>query len=811
MCYRIGEMPKFVKYTVIAIAALAGLLLIAIGIIAATFDPNDYKPLAIRMVQEKTQRTLRIPGEIRLSFFPTIGADLGRVSISERNGTAEFVSIESAKVSLALIPLLSKQLVVDQVRLDGLRATIRQFKDGTSNVDDLLAKDETAGGGAPQSEGRQAGFDIDSVHIGNAHIVYDDQRQDRRLELAGLNLDTGRIANGVPGKLRLTADIKANKPEVNARIAMNSGFTLDTAGQRYALRGLDADIKGDLVGFSGVAAKLAGNADLAPAAKRFILDGIKFSASGKRATQTIDVGFDIPRLALDDKQVSGSKLHGETKIAEAARTITVNVAAPSFEGSPQALKLPSLDFNAMIRQTGLDIDARLSGMVTGDIGKLLFSSPQLTLALSGKQNDKAIRGTMNTPFSIDMTTRKIDLSAMTASFTLPNPGGGMLSLKVSGNAGADLARKTAHATLKGDLDESAFDTRLVLTAFSPAAYAFDIGIDKLDLDRYKGKPQPGPPSASVTAPAKRAEPEKPLDLSILQNLHANGSVRIGTLKAANIRASNLRMDMRAAGGTLDIGPFSASLYGGSVAGAMSVTAGTPARVALRQNFTGIHIGPLLKDAIEKNWLEGKGNVRLDVVASGTTASQFKQALHGSASLELRDGALHGINVAQVIRNAKARIDAIKSNEAPQSGTGSSAEKTDFSEMSGGFKITNGIAHNEDLNIKSPLIRIGGAGDVDIGKGMLDYLARTTVVTSLQGQGGPELQALKGLTIPVRLSGPFDAISWRIDFAGIAEELARKKIDEKKEEVASKAQKALGEKKAKAQEQLKEQLKGLFGK
>src|ERR1700732_1689313 len=132
-----NDMSKTVKYIAIALATLLSLLVIAVAITAATFNPNDYKPLIIRLVQEKKQRTLAIPGDIKLTFFPKIGADLGRVSLSEHNGTNEFVSVNSAKVSLALIPLLSKQLVVDRVKIDGLNANIKRFKDGTTNFDDL--------------------------------------------------------------------------------------------------------------------------------------------------------------------------------------------------------------------------------------------------------------------------------------------------------------------------------------------------------------------------------------------------------------------------------------------------------------------------------------------------------------------------------------------------------------------------------------------------------------------------------------------------------------------------------------------------
>src|SRR3569832_2991573 len=131
-------MSKTIKLIAFGVAALLALLIAGAAIFAATFNPNDYKPTIIRLVQEKKQRTLSIPGEIKLTFFPKIGADLGKVSISEHNSKAEFAAVDSAKVSLALLPLLSKQLVVDHVKVDGLNATIRSFKDGSSNFDDLL-------------------------------------------------------------------------------------------------------------------------------------------------------------------------------------------------------------------------------------------------------------------------------------------------------------------------------------------------------------------------------------------------------------------------------------------------------------------------------------------------------------------------------------------------------------------------------------------------------------------------------------------------------------------------------------------------
>ncbi len=784
-------MSKTLKYLVITLAAVIGLLAIGIGIIAATFDPNDYKPQIIELVQEKKQRTLAIPGDIKLTFFPHLGADLGQVSLSEHKGKAEFASIQHAKVALAVMPLLSKQFVVDRISIDGLKASIRRNQDGTTNFDDLLSKE------TPQEPGQPIQFAISGIDISNAQIHFNDLQQQRTIDVADLDLETGEIANGVPSKLTLAAKLKSSKPVVDAQVDLSSGFTIDLEQQHYILQGADAEIKGQLLDFADAVVSFAGDADLQPGTKRFVLDDVKLAASGKRAAQTIEVRLDAPKLAVTDSAVTGGKLQVDAKVVEGARTLSAKFAAPSFEGSPQAFKIPSVVFDAVVKEGALDATAKLAGSISGDIDKLLFSSPQLKLVLSGRQGETAIDGSLTTPLAINLKTQLIDLPNIVAAFALPNPAGGTLKLNAAGRAGINLGKSSLSAALKGKLDESSFDAKLGMAQFSPAAYTFDIGIDQIDADRYLAK-SGGTPSAKTGAAG--AAPEKPIDLSGLRDLRANGNLRVGALKINNIKASNLRAELRAGAGKIEVSSLSAKLYGGSANGAFSATASNAPRFAVRQELVGINVGPLLKDAIDKTPIEGRGNVTLDVTSAGGSFTQIKKSLNGSARLALQDGAVHGVNVAQVVRNAKAKIGELRGNEQAQAGTGASTEKTDFSEMTGSFRIANGVARNDDLSVKSPLIRLGGAGDINLGEDRLDYLAKVTVVSTLQGQGGPELQALKGLTIPVRLTGPFTAIGWRVDFAGLARAAAKEKIDEKKEEL-----------KTKARDKIQEQLKDLFGK
>jgi AsmA protein len=75
--------------------------------------------------------------------------------------------------------------------------------------------------------------------------------------------------------------------------------------------------------------------------------------------------------------------------------------------------------------------------------------------------------------------------------------------------------------------------------------------------------------------------------------------------------------------------------------------------------------------------------------------------------------------------------------------------------------------------------------------MLKYLACATVVGSLEGQGGRELTALNGVTIPVRITGPFAASKLTLDFNALVNESVKQEIETRTTDL------------------LKEGLKGLF--
>ncbi len=220
-------MKKLLKYSAIGLGALISLALILVAIVATTFNPNDYKQQIIDLVQAKKDRTLKLDGDIKLAFWPKIGANLGKVSLSEHKNSAEFAAVDSVKVSLALLPLLKKQLIVDTVYIDGARANIIKYKDGSTNFDDLLSKDD--------KESPDIKFDIDGINVTNSVANYSDEATGAKYNISKFNLKSGHIALAEPVDLATDFSITANQPAVAATAKLKGNFLVDPKTKHFVV------------------------------------------------------------------------------------------------------------------------------------------------------------------------------------------------------------------------------------------------------------------------------------------------------------------------------------------------------------------------------------------------------------------------------------------------------------------------------------------------------------------------------------------------------------------------------------------------
>jgi len=353
------------------------------------------------------------------------------------------------------------------------------------------------------------------------------------------------------------------------------------------------------------------------------------------------------------------------------------------------------------------------------------------------------------------------------------------------------------ADVSGKLDDSSLKTKFTLAE----PYEFEASIDKINLDRYLGGAEkPAAQASSKKSSEKKPQTDAPIDLSALKGINAKGKLQVGALEVQGLKLSEVNAQVNAANGRVAVAPHSVKLYEGTMSGEVVVDANRN-HIALKEQLQNVSIGPILRDFAEQDRLEGRGNVALDVTTSGATVNAMKRALGGSAKVQLRDGAIKGINLGEVLRKARSALGG--SQAAAQGESAGDAQKTDFSELNASFTIKNGVAHNEDLDVKAPLFRLGGAGDINIPESSLNYLAKAAIVASSQGQGGKERDRLAGLTVPVRLTGTFDNLKYDVDFRGMAGQAA-------KSEIGGKIKDRVEQNRDKVEERLGDKLKGLLG-
>src|SRR5947199_6235674 len=127
---------KPIKISLYVIAGLVVLLVLGAVVFAMTFNPNRYKGEIERLVKERTGRTLALRGDLEVALWPALGAKVNGVTLSERGSAEEFVALESAHASVALMPLLHSNVVVDGIRVSGLKARVIKETDGRFNFSD---------------------------------------------------------------------------------------------------------------------------------------------------------------------------------------------------------------------------------------------------------------------------------------------------------------------------------------------------------------------------------------------------------------------------------------------------------------------------------------------------------------------------------------------------------------------------------------------------------------------------------------------------------------------------------------------------
>lgn len=579
-------------------------------------------------------------------------------------------------------------------------------------------------------------------------------------------------------------------PALSVSPAGASGATL---GGRLRLNGSDSvDIRFGLKGIGGNAAALT-------------VDEVKADAS---------ISFDpqaagpAPGAAAPANGAAPARPAGKA----GGRNVAVNLVSPlTLNLAQRAGALPALQGNIAITDPGLPQGAMqipLTGALSADLAKDVAEATLDAQLEGGKFNLKTsiAKLTAQPAVTFALAVDQLDLDKLApargATLGAPRP-----PAPVAAPApGAAQASSTTQAPDAAQAPGAAQASAAKQAPGSPQGPAAAQAVQGQGQGGAQAPAAPPPAAPAAVSPATNAKTADALDFSALVGITAKGSVAIGKLVARGLRADDVSGNVALAQGKLELGGLTAALYGGKLTGTASVDAAHDNAMRARLSLNGVALGPLLTDVTGRRALTGTGNVALDLKTQGADIQALKRQLSGSTQVRLRDGAVQGINVGQVLRDVKALVLSGKREDSTEVQADASRE-TEFSRMDADLAFVNGVGTFTQLDLVSPLFRVtqGSPARIDVGEGTVDLMTQIRIADPPPRSEG--LDELRGLGVPVHVRGPFEQLGYRVDWRAMAGDLAARALQRGLKDM-------LKPKNGKSEERLKDLgkvLKGITGK
>jgi AsmA protein len=430
---------------------------------------------------------------------------------------------------------------------------------------------------------------------------------------------------------------------------------------------------------------------------------------------------------------------------------TSKPTAPSGEKEANALAIDRVTITngAIAFSNPRDrVDDRIDGI---NAEAVIGEDRKIKLTGSAHTNDHPLK------FEIKATMPAPPLARQNIPVSLALDAPGVLQTPLSGKAEVRLNGSVVMINgLTGTVGDGAFNGWASVDIASKPLVKLDLDFQRLDVaasTASAASPAPGSPSSQPSPPWSNA----PIDVTGLNYVDAQIRVSAAALNIGEAQFAPAAIDATLAGGVLKVRVSNLGAYGGQANGDLTVdaSAGIPTYV-LRSDLVGVRALPLLKSAADFDKLDGKLQAKIAVRSTGGSARAILSNLSGTVFANFSDGAIRGLNVAQMIRSLTS---------GTLSGWQESKEQTtDLTQLAASFRIEKGQATSGDLNLVGPLVRMTGAGTIDLAAKSLAFRVEPKLVMTTEGQGRATDPV--GLGIPVVIDGPWSEPHIYPDMAGI---------------------------------------------
>jgi AsmA protein len=368
------------KKLLIAVAALAVIFVIAIVALVTLFDVNKFKPQIEQYVSDNYERKLTIDGDLSLKVWPRIAIALPSTTLTDPKADTKALSLGSARIGVAVMPLLTGKVEADKVILDKLDVTLVRRKDGSLSIDDLIGADKEAKEDDAPKQTEEASdsapalseINIGGIELTDAKVLVRDEMAGNTIKVSGLSLKTGAISNNKLTDINLVGDVSATNPAATAKITMDGQVQFDLESTAYQVPQLSLSVKGAVDGQpidqQVVVTGLAGGTDKVAAKMIELTSRIAQPSRKLVASIKTPMSFDIAGGVLDLAAFNGQ----------------VDIDDPAV--GPETVSLPfSGDANVNTKAEKVNANLKVNApdtVLTAKVGVTGFGKPRITFDLN---------------------------------------------------------------------------------------------------------------------------------------------------------------------------------------------------------------------------------------------------------------------------------------------------------------------------------------------------------------------------------------------------------------------------------------------
>lgn len=484
------------------------------------------------------------------------------------------------------------------------------------------------------------------------------------------------------------------------------------------------------------------------------------------------------RTALEKVQLQGTYLSRSAATGPAQSHINGAADAPK----PLAFSLSS---------SGLALDNRAHTLAPAKI-EVKVGDAGLDVSLSGEKlsTERLVTGSIAVPTT---SARKLLQSLGVAPPITRDPG----ALSAFGlQTNFRLTKKQLQlSALQLTLDDTRVQGTAGIDDLDTSAFRFDLNVNGINVDRYRAPVEKA--AAAKHPPGSPPDaPPTPLPLETLRKLDVNGTLHVASATFSNLVFTDVVMPLVAKDGHVRLGPTQARLYGGAYNGDIVLDARpAQAQLSLNEHLHGTDIGALVKAAFDSARISGRADADVAVTGVGNTDDAIKRSLSGKVNVDVKQGALVGVDIAFELQ----RVNALLKRQVPPQRTGTGPPRTVFNALQTNGTLDKGVLRIDDLRMDTDFLKVHGRGTLDTVTEAINYQLVAAVNKLPAGNapaGGGGLDALSAVEVPLTITGTVSSPTVRPDIEALAKGKLGQEVQQKAGELVKKK---LGDK-----------LKDLFG-